>query len=232
MFSVIFEVCPRKERFDEYLGHAKRLKPLLEKIDGFIDNERFESKRRPGWLLSHSTWRDEKAVVRWRTVGEHHHIQEVGRNEIFMDYHLRVGEVTFDSQPPKDTPVQEQRFDATELGSAKVITLTEVMPGAGCSIPVEGDEMLGMLGIQRSANGLVEHDVFASIYTAEKVALLIGWVDANSASSWSPTKDSAIASLRHRRVRVVRDYGMFSRGEAPQYFPEASAARSPQSSDS
>ena len=48
MFSVIFEVCPKAERFDEYLALAKRLKPLLEKVDGFVDNERFESKRRPG----------------------------------------------------------------------------------------------------------------------------------------------------------------------------------------
>jgi hypothetical protein len=28
------------------------------------------------------------------------------------------------------------------------------------------------------------------------------------------------AKLRHRKVRVVRDYGMFDRREAPQYYPE------------
>ena len=70
MFSVIFEVHPRPERFDLYLDLAKGLRPILEGIDGFIDNERFESTRRPGWILSHSTWRDEKSVVRWRTVGQ------------------------------------------------------------------------------------------------------------------------------------------------------------------
>ena len=48
MFSVIFEVCPKADRLDEYLALAKRLKPLLEKVDGFVDNERFESKWRPG----------------------------------------------------------------------------------------------------------------------------------------------------------------------------------------
>jgi heme-degrading monooxygenase HmoA len=220
MFSVAFEVCPRKERMDEYLAYGKQLKPLLEKIEGFIDNERFESRRRPGWLLSHSTWRDEKAVVRWRTAGEHHHIQERGRQEIFVDYHLRVGEVTFDSDPPRDTPVREQRFDATEAGRAKVITLTEVLPAAGSVIPVEADEVLGMLGIESSMPGLLDHDVFTSIYTPGKVAFLASWLDANAASAWTPAKHSAIASLRHRQVRVVRDYGMFQRAEAPQYFPE------------
>ena len=61
MFSVIFEVHPKKEQFDLYLALAKDLRPILEGIDGFVDNERFESARRSGWILSHSTWRDEKS---------------------------------------------------------------------------------------------------------------------------------------------------------------------------
>ena len=89
MFSVIFEVHPKEGKKDEYLGLAKHLKPLLEAINGFIDNERFESKLKPGWVLSHSTWRDEKSVVRWRTEAEHHAVQEKGRYEIFEDYRLR-----------------------------------------------------------------------------------------------------------------------------------------------
>ena len=55
MFSVIFEVHPKQEKFDLYLDLAQGLKPILEGMDGFIDNERFESSRRPGWVLSHST---------------------------------------------------------------------------------------------------------------------------------------------------------------------------------
>src|SRR5229473_2971777 len=99
MFSVIFEVHPKKERFGLYLALAKDLKPILEGIDGFVDNERFERARRPGWVLSHSTWRDEKSVVRWRTVAKHHETQQRGRDEVFQDYHLRVGEVVSDTAP-------------------------------------------------------------------------------------------------------------------------------------
>ena len=69
MFAVIFEVQPKPERWDDYLDLASELKPKLEAIDGFIDNERFESKRTKGRLLSLSTWRDEKAVIRWRSHG-------------------------------------------------------------------------------------------------------------------------------------------------------------------
>ena len=136
MFSVIFEVCPKAERFDEYLALAKRLKPLLEKVDGFVDNERFESKRRPGWILSHSTWRDEKSVVRWRTAAEHHAGPEHGRSEILRDYHLRVGDVTADTDAPEEAPIREQRFDETEIGAAKLATLTEITPASGRRVRV------------------------------------------------------------------------------------------------
>src|SRR5260370_26849130 len=100
MFPVSFGGHPRREKFDLYLDLAKGLKPILEGIDGFIDNERFESSRRPGWILSHSTWRDEKSVVRWRTVAKHHDTQLRGRDEVFQDYHLRVGEIVADTAPP------------------------------------------------------------------------------------------------------------------------------------
>ncbi|MEA2890738.1 MAG: hypothetical protein QOI05_1531, partial [Bradyrhizobium sp.] len=100
MFSVIFEVHPKPEQWDTYLGLGKMLKPELEQIDGFVDNVRYRSLRHDGWLLSLSGWRDEKALVRWRTQARHHVVQERGRSEIFLDYHLRIGEVTQDSTVP------------------------------------------------------------------------------------------------------------------------------------
>jgi heme-degrading monooxygenase HmoA len=98
MFAVIFEVQPKKERFDDYLDLAKQLKPKLEAIEGFIDIDRFGSKRMAGRVLSLSIWRDEKAVVRWRAQGDHHGAQQKGRFEIFEDYRLRVGEITADTR--------------------------------------------------------------------------------------------------------------------------------------
>ena len=44
MFVVIFEVVPKPERKDEYLELGRFLRPELEKIDGFLDNERFASQ--------------------------------------------------------------------------------------------------------------------------------------------------------------------------------------------
>src|SRR5437763_12419765 len=145
MLAVIFVVQPHKERFNDYLDLAKFLKPKLEAIDGFIDNERLESKRTKGRVLSLSTWRDEKSVVRWRTQGEHHGVQEKGRFEIFEDYHLRVGEITEDSDPPKGLAVDEERLDATEVGKGKVVTVTELAPKKDGTLGVKPDMLTAHL---------------------------------------------------------------------------------------
>jgi heme-degrading monooxygenase HmoA len=224
MFSVMFEVLPALGKKDNYLELAKHLKPILESIDGFVDNERFESKLRPGWVLSHSTWRDEKSVVRWRTEGEHHAVQEKGRFEIFQDYRLRVGEVTFDTDPPKQAPILERRFDETEVGTGKFATLTEITPAKGAAFAAQTDLLPAHLGFDLKDPSIVEHDVFESIYNPGKLALLIGWRNAQAANAWSPKKIDGVETLRHRRVRVIRNYGQFDRREAPQFYPDVKGA--------
>src|SRR6516164_11258292 len=124
MFAVIFEVNPRPDQWDTYLSYARSLRPELEQIEGFIDNERFSSLRRSGWVLSLSIWRDEEAVIRWRTSARHHEIQQKGRFEVFRDYHLRVGEIIADNQLPADQSLREQRFDET-AAAVKLVALTE-----------------------------------------------------------------------------------------------------------
>ena len=130
MFSVIFEVQPRPEQWDAYLGYAKMLRPEHERIEGFVDNIRYRSLTREGWILSLSGWRDQKALVRWRTRAGHHEVQEKGRGEILLDYHLRVGQVTRDSRPPAGHVVREQRLDETETGAGTPVTLIDGRTGA------------------------------------------------------------------------------------------------------
>jgi len=155
MFAVIFEVQPKPDRWDEYLELAKLLKPELERIAGFVDNERFKSRRTEGRLLSLSTWRDEKAVVRWRTQAKHHGVQEKGRFAVFADYHLRVGEITADTHPPSGPAVKQQRLDETEIGAAKTVTLTEITPNG-----TSPDALPAHLGLDTSARGLADHELF------------------------------------------------------------------------
>ena len=51
MFSVIFEVLPNKENWGDYLDNAKMLRPELEQVEGFVDNIRYKSLTREGWIL-------------------------------------------------------------------------------------------------------------------------------------------------------------------------------------
>jgi len=219
MFAVIFDVQPKREYFDEYLRLAKYLKPELEKIDGFIDNERFGSKRKDGRVLSLSTWRDEKAVIRWRTLGVHHEVQEKGRSEVFEDYHLRVGEIIADTHVPEGQTLEEQRFDKAMVGEGKVATISELSPLSSektASTDLARDLDLPKVGTK----GVIGEEVFESIYNPGKLLLLTSWQDAAAANKWTPTILPA-NTLRHRKVRIIRDYGMRDRREAPQYYPPA-----------
>lgn len=96
MIAVIFEVWPKADRRDDYLGHAADLAPLLDGVDGFLSVERFESLTEPGKLLSLSFWRDEGALDKWRNLEEHRRAQAAGRGGVFEDYRLRIAGVVRD----------------------------------------------------------------------------------------------------------------------------------------
>jgi heme-degrading monooxygenase HmoA len=96
VIAVIFEVVPAAGRRQEYLDLAEKLRPQLEKLDGFISIERFESLTNQGKMLSLSIWRDEEAVKRWRQFEGHRLAQAKGRAGIFADYRLRVASVIRD----------------------------------------------------------------------------------------------------------------------------------------
>lgn len=96
MIAVIFEVLPHEAERQAYLDAAASLKPHLERMDGFLSIERFQSLSNPGKILSLSFWRDEQAVCAWRNHGLHRASQELGRGFIFADYRLRVAGVLRD----------------------------------------------------------------------------------------------------------------------------------------
>jgi heme-degrading monooxygenase HmoA len=96
MIAVLFEAWPAPEQSGRYLDLAAGLRPALERLDGFVSIERFESLSEPGKLLSLSFWRDEAAVAAWRNGAAHRATQGEGRDGVFADYRLRVAEVVRD----------------------------------------------------------------------------------------------------------------------------------------
>ena len=184
---------------------AKQLRPELERIDGFIENERYKSRRTEGRLLSLSIWADEKSVIRWRTHAMHHGVQEKGRFEVFEDYHLRVGEITADTQIPcrADAGTAAVRYHRGRRCEGR----QHLLKGDAQTLPNTDDP--------KRRDGVHDAELYESITTPGKLLLLVSWRDAAAADAWQPP-----APVRHRRVRVIRDYGLADRREAPQFYPD------------
>lgn len=219
MFAVLFEVHPYTEQWDAYLGYAKMLRPDLEAIDGFVDNIRYRSLTRPGWILSLSSWRNEKALVRWRTLVRHHEVQVKGRSEVLANYHLRVGQVTTDSHVPEGHRLEEQRLDVTEVGRGTAVTLTNPQRQYqdGPLDETDACELAQRFGLATDAEGLISWDIFDAVQQPGNPILAQSWADSEraAASLYGGRHD-----LRGRTIRIVRDYGMIDRRESPQYYPE------------
>ncbi len=90
MFVVVFEVSMKPGVQQDYFDLAAELRPELEKIDGFISVERFQSLADEGKYVSISFWRDADAVADWRAHARHRLAQDRGKNEIFADFRISV----------------------------------------------------------------------------------------------------------------------------------------------
>jgi len=96
MLAVIFEVEMKSGQSDQYFNLVASLRPELEKLDGFISVERFESLVTPGKYVSLSFWRDEQAISQWKSHVEHQSAQEQGKQSIFSKYRICVASVVRD----------------------------------------------------------------------------------------------------------------------------------------
>jgi len=109
MIAVIFEFTPAEGRTQEYFDLVAELKSELDKAEGFISIERFESITAPGKFVSLQFWRDDECVAKWRSLRKHRAAQAKGRAGIFASYRLCVAQVQRDytreerAQAPRDS---------------------------------------------------------------------------------------------------------------------------------
>jgi len=96
MIAVIFELWPAEGQEAAYFDLAANLRTDLEKIDGFLSVERFQSLADPAKYLSLSFFRDEQSAAAWRNFPSHRASQTLGRTGVFADYRLRVASVLRD----------------------------------------------------------------------------------------------------------------------------------------
>src|SRR5580692_778128 len=146
-------------------------------------------------------------------------VQEKGRTEILMDYHLRVGQITHDTRVPTGYRLQEQRLDETEVGAGTSLSLVDGRYPIN-SKKDSASELAAYRGLPDRAEGLLASDVFDAVLTPGDLILLISWKNEQNARAFERALHVPDGG-RARRVRVIRDYGMFDRREAPQYYPDA-----------
>jgi len=100
------------------------------------------------------------------------------------------------------------------------VTLIDAVRPAEWVNQAGSDQTAAFLGLVPGSRGLVAWDVFDAVLTPGDVILLMSWKKDADAEAFEH-RASLPGDARLRRVRVVRDYGMFDRREAPQFYPDA-----------
>ncbi|MHA6622358.1 antibiotic biosynthesis monooxygenase family protein [Pseudonocardia sp. DLS-67] len=219
MFAVMFEAHPQPGRRDAYLELATLLGTDLRQIPGFVGDVHYQSLSREGWALSLSTWEDEKALVSWRTHPKHQLAQAKGRDEIFIDYTLRTGQLTHDTDLPEGCMLSEQRLDETVAGAGNTAVLVDTTRDALVPTTHDAVEIASRLGLDLDAAGLTDWDIYEATLTPGHVLMRTVWHDRAAAEAFE-TAAAFPGGARLRRIRIIRFYSMYDRREAPQYYPD------------
>jgi heme-degrading monooxygenase HmoA len=207
MIALFFEVKPKPHHEATYFQMAAKLKPELDASGGMDFLDRSRSNDRPGWFLSHQFWRDEASMTRWRVNGAHHRAQVCGRTDILADYRLRVAQV-----------IAEYRADGPP-------SAMPVPPYATYNDPsrIEDRYIVSILSRDGPVPG-IDGESFASVYDP---ALTVTIALPETAGHGFGLLSQAMAYPTIQALRlclVSRDYGMFDRAEAPQYFEPVTLA--------
>ena len=203
MIGLFFEVQTRPGHRDQYLNLAASLKPELEAMGGCLFIDRFRSLTRENLLLSYQIWQDEGALTAWRAHAFHHEVQTIGREKVFSDYRIRVAQVTHEARPGQPIWQPERRTPYNDPARRQP-TYVLASESKNATLPVATEW---------------RRDAFASVYRDGYFAHLIDLPDHQSGVDFSPRLFADATTEYFRIFEVMRDYGMYERTEAPQYYP-------------
>lgn len=203
MISQFFEVQIKDGQIQRYLDFAAALKPSLDAMGGCVSIERFKSLTRSNLLLSYQLWQDEGSMVAWRVDPKHHAVQEAGRENVFDDYRIRIAQVLHEERP--GTPAwRPERFAPYNDPRRRPPTFVLAAQSRRPELPLATPWI---------------RDAFESVYNPGAFAHLIDVPSADAGIALGRELLADPATELFRVVEVMRDYGMFDRAEAPQYYP-------------
>jgi len=203
MIGLFFEVTPRPGHEQAYFDIAAGLRPELDKNPGLIFIDRFKSLIRPRIVLSHSHWRDEASLAGWRTHAKHHAAQIAGRKQHFEDYRLRIAQL-----------VCEWLSQAGELRRLEITN--------SYNDPALQEERFMIVSTARErVQAGAESDVLASVYRESEYIVLTPAPSLRDGLHAVEQLSQTGTMTSVRLYLVSRDYGMYDRKEAPQYYAPA-----------
>ena len=192
MYALFFEVRPKPGHLPHYFAHVERLRPALARHEGLLFLDRYRSLTDDAILLSHQHWRDEAAILGWRRDSLHLQSQQAGRYQHFVDYRIRVASLVCQWVEGQFSQAAQDDIQAPDKGRFVIAAYSQTTDG---QVPAQaGFESVNHQG------------AFISLQEVASRSLAQASVRA-----WGnvPGLQSA------RAFRVVRDYGMLEREEAP-----------------
>lgn len=203
MITQFFEVQTRPGHRDQYLDLAASLKPDLTAMGGCLFIDRFGSLTRENLLLSYQVWQDEGAMTAWRVHGYHHKVQTIGRERVFSDYRIRIAQIIHEERPEKPIWQPERRTPYNDP-ARRPPRFAVIAESRQAELPVQTEW---------------KRDDFKSVYRDAVFAHLIDVPDQQAGLELGRQLLQGSTMEYFRVVEVMRDYGMFDRTEAPQYYP-------------
>ena len=192
MYALFFEVRPKPGHLPHYFEHVERLRPALALHTGLLFLDRYRSLSDDAVLLSHQHWRDEAAILGWRRDSLHLQSQQAGRYQHFADYRIRVASLVCQWVDGQFSEAAQDQIEGPDEGRFVIAAYSQAAEGM---VPAHA----GFESVNRQG-------AFISLQEVPSRSLAQASVRA---SSELPGTQSA------RAFRVVRDYGMLEREEAP-----------------
>jgi hypothetical protein len=172
-------------------------------MGGCLFLDRYKSLTRENVLLSYQIWQDEGAMTAWRVHPVHHGIQVAGREKVFDDYRIRIAQVIHEARPQQ--PVwRPERLTPYNDPARRPPTYVLASESKNAELPVQTEW---------------KRDAFKSVYREGYFAHVIDLPDVQSGLEFGPRLFADPTTEYFRVFEVMRDYGMYDRAEAPQYYP-------------
>ena len=203
MISQFFEVQVKEGQINRYLDLAASLKPSLEAMGGCLFIDRFKSLTRRNLLLSYQIWQDEGSMIAWRVDARHHAVQVTGREKVFADYRIRIAQVLCEERPGKPA-WRPERLSPYNDPKRRPPTFVVASESRNRELP---------------AGTSWQRDVFESVYRPGIFAHLVDVPSSDAGVGFGRQLLADPTTEYFRVFEVMRDYGMFNRAEAPQYYP-------------